>query len=46
MHLLETEKFSDTFGPKAQRKKPKVKFGSIDDLVQSADSMLGEFRSF
>ena len=44
MHLLETEKFSDTFGPKAQRKKPTMKFGSIDDLIQTADSMLGELR--
>ena len=45
MHLLDTESFTDTFGPKAQRKKPKVKVASIDDLAESAFSKLGKFVS-
>ena len=31
-HIVETESFSDTFGPKAQRKKPKLDLGSIEEL--------------
>ena len=41
MHLLDTESFTDTFGPKAQRKKPKFKVANIDDLAVTASSKLG-----
>ena len=41
MHLLDTETYTNTFGPKAQRKKPKVNVASIDDLAVSASSKLG-----
>ena len=41
MHILDTESFTNTFGPKAQRKKPKVKAASVDDLAESANSRLG-----
>ncbi|KAJ3214278.1 GTPase required for pre-60S ribosomal subunit nuclear export and maturation [Dinochytrium kinnereticum] len=33
MHLLETDPFANTFGPKAQRKKPKLSFSSALDLA-------------
>ncbi|KND01322.1 uncharacterized protein SPPG_03136 [Spizellomyces punctatus DAOM BR117] len=42
MQLLETDSFANTFGPKAQRKKPKLKAGSLDDLaVNVSDSLDG-----
>jgi nuclear GTP-binding protein len=44
MHLLDTETYTNTFGPKAQRKKPKVNVASIDDLALTASSKLGKSR--
>ncbi|TPX63597.1 hypothetical protein SpCBS45565_g06513 [Spizellomyces sp. 'palustris'] len=42
MQMLETDSFANTFGPKAQRKKPKLKAGSLDDLaVNISDSLDG-----
>ncbi|EGN93607.1 hypothetical protein SERLA73DRAFT_63866 [Serpula lacrymans var. lacrymans S7.3] len=31
-HIVETEPFSETFGPKAQRKKPKLDAGTFEEL--------------
>ncbi|KAF8913176.1 NUC091 domain-containing protein [Gymnopilus junonius] len=31
-HIVETEPFSETFGPKAQRKKPKIDAGTFEEL--------------
>ncbi|PPQ86956.1 hypothetical protein CVT25_009778 [Psilocybe cyanescens] len=31
-HIVETEPFSETFGPKAQRKKPRIEAGSFEEL--------------
>lgn len=31
-HIVETEPFADTFGPKAQRKRPRVDVGSFEEL--------------
>ncbi|KAH9830464.1 NUC091 domain-containing protein [Rhodofomes roseus] len=31
-HIVETEPFKDTFGPKAQRKKPRIDAGTFDEL--------------
>ncbi|KAF5385105.1 hypothetical protein D9615_001047 [Tricholomella constricta] len=31
-HIVETEPFSETFGPKAQRKRPRIDAGSFDEL--------------
>ncbi|KAG6916765.1 hypothetical protein DXG01_005510 [Tephrocybe rancida] len=31
-HIVETEPFSETFGPKAQRKRPRVDAGSFEEL--------------
>jgi nuclear GTP-binding protein len=41
MHLLNVEKFDQTFGPKAQRKRPKLTVGSLDEFASKADSTLG-----
>ncbi|KAF9045727.1 NGP1NT-domain-containing protein [Hymenopellis radicata] len=31
-HIVETEPFSDTFGPKAQRKRPRIDAGNFEEL--------------
>ncbi|KAJ7084757.1 NUC091 domain-containing protein [Mycena crocata] len=31
-HIVEVEPFGDTFGPKAQRKRPRIEAGSFDEL--------------
>eukprot|EP00126_Sphaerothecum_destruens_P009337 Sdes_comp20486_c0_seq1m14871 len=40
-HLLDTEKYDNTFGPKAQRKKPKLQFGDISQYAESV-SLAGD----
>ncbi|KAH6916740.1 NUC091 domain-containing protein [Coprinopsis sp. MPI-PUGE-AT-0042] len=35
-HIVETEPFSDTFGPKAQRKRAKIDAGTFEELGQLA----------
>lgn len=37
MHVLETETFKDTFGSKAQRKKPRLDVGTFEDLVNTSE---------
>lgn len=37
---IEAEPFALTFGPKAQRKKPKIDFTTIDDLAANTDTSL------
>lgn len=37
VHVLETETFESTFGPKSQRKKPKLKTTDLEALVQHVD---------
>ena len=44
MHLLETETFSNTFGPKSQRKKPKLKAACLDDMAGVVDTMLESYK--
>jgi nuclear GTP-binding protein len=36
VHLLETESFDNTFGPKKQRKRPSLGTGDLDSYVSSA----------
>lgn len=36
VHIVETEPFSNTFGPKAQRKRPRLDVGSIEELGESS----------
>ncbi|CAA7265862.1 unnamed protein product [Cyclocybe aegerita] len=33
-HIVETEPFAETFGPKAQRKKPRIEAGTFEELSQ------------
>ncbi|XP_071496317.1 uncharacterized protein [Diadema antillarum] len=37
VHLLDTESFSSTFGPKKQRKRPNIKLGDVESLVKAAE---------
>ncbi|TRM70455.1 NUC091 domain-containing protein [Schizophyllum amplum] len=41
-HIVETEPFSDTFGPKAQRKRPRVDAGSFSELAAAATEATAE----
>lgn len=38
VHILDTASYETTFGPKAQRKKPRLSAGDLNELVQAADS--------
>lgn len=38
MHILDTEGFEITFGPKAQRKKPSLMVEDVKDLVEQAEA--------
>ena len=40
MHVLETEPFGNTFGNKAQRKRPKLSTMSMEDLAAKVESTL------
>ncbi|KAF9408071.1 GTPase required for pre-60S ribosomal subunit nuclear export and maturation [Podila epigama] len=40
MHVLDTEPFGETFGNKAQRKRPKLSMGSLEDLAAKVESTL------
>jgi len=39
-HIVETEPFGNTFGPKAQRKRPRLDIGSIEELGESSTAPL------
>ena len=43
MHMVDTEPFSDTFGPKAQRKRPKLKVSTLEDLAASTNELLDNY---
>lgn len=38
VHILDTEGFETTFGPKAQRKRPNLVVGDVKDLAEKAES--------
>ncbi|XP_023191373.1 nucleolar GTP-binding protein 2-like isoform X2 [Xiphophorus maculatus] len=38
VHILDTEGFETTFGPKAQRKRPNLLVGDLKDLVERAEA--------
>ncbi|QIW97294.1 hypothetical protein AMS68_002812 [Peltaster fructicola] len=42
---IETEKFSDTFGPKAQRKRPRLDVGTIEDMATATTNGLDAFHT-
>jgi nuclear GTP-binding protein len=41
MNLTETEAFSQTFGPKAQRKRPKIAASTMEELSETIDKIHG-----
>lgn len=41
MHILDTESFANTFGAKAQRKKPKISAGTMEELMARVDDVQG-----
>ncbi|RCH90262.1 GTPase required for pre-60S ribosomal subunit nuclear export and maturation [Rhizopus stolonifer] len=45
MHILETDSFSNTFGNKAQRKKPKLAIGSMEELMSKVDDTHDTYKS-
>ncbi|KAK1757344.1 NUC091 domain-containing protein [Echria macrotheca] len=42
---IESEPFSHTFGPKAQRKRPKISFNSMDDLAVTTEKSLESYHT-
>lgn len=38
VHILDTEGFETTFGPKAQRKRPSLMAGDVKDLIEQAEA--------
>jgi nuclear GTP-binding protein len=46
MHLLDTEKFQETFGPKSSRKRPRLSVASLEDMANHVESTLGKFLDF
>lgn len=38
VHILDTETFETTFGPKAQRKRPSLKVGELKELAEQAEA--------
>ncbi|XP_035018919.1 nucleolar GTP-binding protein 2 [Hippoglossus stenolepis] len=38
VHILDTEGFETTFGPKAQRKRPSLVVGDVKDLIEKAEA--------
>ncbi|KAI9066532.1 NGP1NT-domain-containing protein [Trametes sanguinea] len=44
-HIIETEPFKDTFGPKAQRKKPRLDVGSFEELGKASAAAAEEAES-
>ncbi|KAJ3297900.1 GTPase required for pre-60S ribosomal subunit nuclear export and maturation [Rhizoclosmatium sp. JEL0117] len=45
MNMLEVDPFDNTFGPKAQRKKPKLKVGSMDELAAAVDNQQDNYEA-
>ena len=41
VHLVDTEPFSDTFGPKSRRKRPKLAAEDYSTLLEKVDSVNG-----
>ncbi|KAK4116864.1 NGP1NT-domain-containing protein [Canariomyces notabilis] len=42
---IESEPFSETFGPKAQRKRPKLSFNTVDELAGHTEESLNSYQS-
>ena len=44
VNIVETESFEHTFGPKSQRKKPRVAVSSLEDLAAATDDAQVDFK--
>ncbi|KAL7753950.1 GTPase required for pre-60S ribosomal subunit nuclear export and maturation [Sorochytrium milnesiophthora] len=44
VNMLETESFGDTFGPKSQRKRPKLKLSSVEELAGTIDDQHEKYQ--
>lgn len=45
MHILDTEGFETTFGPKAQRKRPSLVVGDMKDLIEQAEASVQNYSA-
>lgn len=43
VHLLDTESFDTTFGPKTQRKRPSLKVRDLEDLTKNAEDLADRY---
>lgn len=43
MHILDTESFETTFGPKSQRKRPNLPASDMQSLVANAEMSTGSY---
>ncbi|XP_044143036.1 nucleolar GTP-binding protein 2 [Bufo gargarizans] len=43
VHILDTEMFETTFGPKSQRKRPNLSAGDVHELLQNAEALAGSY---
>jgi nuclear GTP-binding protein len=41
-HIVDTEPFQQTFGPKAQRKKPRLDVGTFEELSKASSAIADE----
>lgn len=44
VHILDTETFETTFGPKSQRKRPNLSAGDVHELLQNAEALAGNYN--
>lgn len=45
VHILDTEGFETTFGPKAQRKRPSLTVGDMKDLIEQAEASVQNYSA-
>lgn len=45
VHILDTEGFETTFGPKAQRKRPSLMVGDVKDLLEQAEASAQSYNA-
>lgn len=45
VHILDTEGFETTFGPKAQRKRPSLTVGDMKDLIEQAEASAQNYNA-
>ncbi|CAD5124482.1 DgyrCDS12763 [Dimorphilus gyrociliatus] len=45
VHILETESFENTFGPRKQRKRPNLNISDMDELLKSAKESVDKYKA-